>query len=81
MKHYRVLTDTFIKIPARGSVLHNAESGQVFIPQSENKIYLHWIRGDRLDATLTLKTTTLVSGQFEIVNNSDTAALIKLVKL
>lgn len=81
MKHYRVLSNTFIKIPAHSSVFHNAENGQIFIPQSENKIFLHWKKGDRLDATLTLKATTLVNGSFEIVNHSENSALIQLVKL
>lgn len=81
---YRALRSYTLKLKPKEEKEFDASKdfGFVLIPESENKIYVHWTNDvGKLQTTYTLIKTILVKNKFKLINGSDESSTITIIEI
>jgi hypothetical protein len=79
---YRALKNTTINLGSKETVEFDAGEGVVFVPQSNSKIYLHWLTDSgKIRQTYTMTFDTRVTGKLKIINGLDNPTSVHVIQL
>lgn len=82
MMLYRQLKNHKIHLKAKESVDYDAGEGVIMIPDSNTKIYVHWITDKgRIRSTYTMTYDTEIKERVKLINGSNTDTDIHVIKL
>jgi hypothetical protein len=75
--NYKNLKNYPINLTAREIKEFDADSGVIFVPQTNTKIFLHWMTDTgKIYATHTLLYPTLVQNKLKIINGPDDSQIL-----
>jgi hypothetical protein len=79
---YRALKNHTIQLGSKESQDFDAQTGVVFVPQSNSKIFLHWLTDSgKLRQTYTMTYPTRVEGKLKVINGLDSPTSILVVQV
>ena len=79
---YRALKNNTINLGSKETVEFDAGEGVVFVPQSNSKIYLHWLTDSgKMRQTYTMTFDTKVTGKLKIINGLDSPTSIHVIHI
>jgi hypothetical protein len=79
---YRALKNHTIQLGSKETVSFDAQTGVVFVPQSNSKIFLHWLTDSgKLRQTYTMTYPTQVEGNLKVINGLDTPTSILVIQV
>jgi len=79
---YRALKTNIIRLGSKESKDFDAQSGVVFVPQSDSKIFLHWLTDSgKLRQTYTMTYPTRVEGTVRVINALEKSTQIQVIHL
>lgn len=79
---YRALKNHTIRLGSKESVDFDAQTGVVFVPQPNSKIFLHWFTASgKLRQTYTMTYPTQVEGNLKVINGLDTPTSILVIQV
>lgn len=79
---YRALKNHSIQLGPKETVEFDAQTGVVFVPQPNSKIFLHWLtESGKLRQTYTMTFATKVEGQLKLINGLDNPTSVHVIQL
>ena len=79
---YTPLKNNIIQIGPKDSQELDAGLGVVLVPQSNSKVFIHWLTDSgKMRSTYTMTYATRVEGKCKLINGLDTAASIHVIQL
>ena len=79
---YQQLKTRSIKLSPKESCDFDAGTGVVLVPQSESKVFIHWLTDKgNIKATHTLACPTVISGKCKLINGLTLDASIQIIQL
>jgi hypothetical protein len=79
---YRPLKHHVINLDPKGSTELDAQNGAVLVPNSNSKIFLHWLTDSgKIRSTYTMTYATRVEGKLKLINGLDATASIQVIHL
>jgi hypothetical protein len=79
---YRSLKNNTINLDSKQTIEFDAESGVVFVPQAESKIFLHWLTSKgSIRSTFTMTYPTWVEGKLKLINGLDAPTTVHVIQL
>jgi hypothetical protein len=79
---YKALKHQTLKLEAKAQLEFNANEGVVLVPESDGKIFIHWLNdNNKLLATYTMTFPTQVMGQVRLINALDKQTQIKVIEI
>lgn len=79
---YKALSSQYIELGAHEVLEWNARDGVVFMPQSNSRIFLHWLsEKGNIRSTYTMTGPTRVEGNLRLTNALDIETTIQVVHL
>jgi hypothetical protein len=79
---YKALKHQTLKLEAKAQLEFNANEGVVLVPESDSKIFIHWLNdNNKLLATYTMTFPTQVMGQVRLINALDKQTQIRIIEI
>jgi outer membrane receptor for monomeric catechols len=79
---YRALKTIMIQLGPKESQDFDAQTGVVFVPQPNSKIYLHWLtESGKLRQTYTMTFATQAEGKLKLINGLDNPTSIQVIQV
>jgi len=79
---YKALKHQTLKLEAKAQLEFNANEGVVLVPESDSKIFIHWLNdNNKLLATYTMTFPTQVIGQVRLINALDKQTQIRIIEI
>jgi len=79
---YRALKHQTLKLEAKAQLDFNANEGVVLVPESDSKVFIHWLNdNNKLLATYTMTFPTQIVGQVKLINALDKQTQIKVIEI
>ena len=79
---YKALKHQTLKLEAKAQLDFNANEGVVLVPESNSKVFIHWLNdNNKLLATYTMTFPTQIVGQVKLINALDKQTQIKVIEI
>jgi hypothetical protein len=79
---YKALKHQTLKLEAKAQLDFNANEGVVLVPESDSKVFIHWLNdNNKLLATYTMTFPTQIVGQVKLINALDKQTQIKVIEI
>ena len=79
---YTALKHQTLKLEAKAQLDFNANEGVVLVPESDSKVFIHWLNdNNKLLATYTMTFPTQIVGQVKLINALDKQTQIKVIEI
>jgi hypothetical protein len=79
---YQPLKNHTIQLGPKDSTELDAQNGVVLVPQSNAKIFLHWLTDSgKMRSTYTMTYATRVEGKVKLINGLDIQTTVHVIQL